>query len=1005
VYRVENGLDIDLASQLFGYASGAQMVYDLLNTPKKALAIAKETRRRMLETYGDILADASQLAEQAKQAVLDEGRSEVVHQEMKTLNEIIKTIKPVLKAEQQQRAEGMRLLRSVPKLATLKFWASNEINRVKIRDLRPNKYWTTMRTASREALKAVNQREYQKAYEQKQKELLNLELYRQATKAIEESESIVKFLKKFQKPTVRERLGKVNRLDQVDALLDYYDLRKISNKAIDANKARYDLLKAIESGEISASREFSKSLAGSDKKNYRDETIEVLRGLRDTLRQMDKEALNEYEVMVGEEKIILAQKAQELADSVLKTGKTVMPAYGQMSPEEKLGKTFKNLVNTWFRPGTMARLLDGSDFGAWTKNIIEPIRKAVTEKLEPMLKKAQEDLVNLYKSHYTVKEMMLMNERSLVPGINISLSRWDLISMALNWGNAENRKAILEGKFAGSKPFTEAGVLQALGTLDKRDWDFVQDTWNYVDTYWPQIEAAQKRRRGIAPPKVEADAFTMKSRDGEIVELKGGYYPLKYNKEIDAKAQLKEMDSLFDGMKLSKSAQTKHSHNQERIGSGGQPVLLSMNVLHNHINHVVRDLALGDTVIYVDRVLKRNEVKQAMTETGNLDALKTFQLWLKDTAVGEMGARSGAEQVARFVRLGFTKSKIGFNVVTTVLQLAGLPQTIAVVGKKHFAQGAQDYLKNPKQAIQQVMSQSQFMYNRYQLNAFNKDIQNVQEALKSGSPSTTAKNPFLRTFLAAAKNTQLDRFPILVNWAFLGIRYTQMQVDTITWLAGYDKAKAMDLNAEDSIKYADSQVDKAQGSGIFSDRSSIERGTLSEETRQTEFVKLWTTLMSYMIAKGNIAVERYTETDFKKLNETLSFGTDMLLLFSAEIILVAAIKGDAPDEDESWLWWMAKRTAEQVISTIPVLREIPSFVKGFGAAGGPLGAFAKDIGGAITQTTQAEFDKSLIKSYINIVGTLTGAPSVQTNRLVDALWRETEGEDVPAIEYLTGSRN
>src|SRR5690606_17896577 len=136
------------------------------------------------------------------------------------------------------------------------------------------------------------------------------------------------------------------------------------------------------------------------------------------------------------------------------------------------------------------------------------------------------------------------------------------------------------------------------------------------------------------------------------------------------------------------STQTKYGHTQERVGSGGQPVMLSMNVLHSHINNVIMDIALGDAVGYVDKVLRRSQVKQALIDTGNLDALESFKLWLKDVAVGEMVARNPWEQSARFIRLGFSKSKIGFNIVTELLQVAGLPQTMVVTGKKSFAVGA-----------------------------------------------------------------------------------------------------------------------------------------------------------------------------------------------------------------------------------------------------------------------------------------------------------------------------
>ncbi|MDQ8050687.1 hypothetical protein, partial [Luteibacter sp.] len=510
------------------------------------------------------------------------------------------------------------------------------------------------------------------------------------------------------------------------------------------------------------------------------------------------------------------------------------------------------------------------------------------------------------------------------------------------------------------------------------------------------------RRIGIAPPTVEANAFTITTRDGQQVELKGGYYPLKYNSRLDAKARQHEMDQAFERMRAGtlSSVQSKYGHTQERVGSGKQPVMLSMTVLHSHINNVIMDLALGDAVNYVDRVLTRSQVRQALISTGNLDALETWKLWLKDTATGEIGARTGTEQVAQFVRLGFTKSKVGFNAMTVVLQLTGLAQTIPVVGSKHVGQAALDMAGRPRAAIRQVMADSAFMRTRYELNTFNKDIAAVQDALRSGAPVGKGSG-FIGGFINAVRAVQLP--PQMVNWAFFGIRQTQILVDTTTWLAGYRKAAGMGKSHAEAVLYADGIVENAQTSGMFSDRAAIERGTFSETTRQSEFVKLWTTLGSYMLAKGNIAFESYRRTDFRSPSSILGFGSDVLLLFAAEALLMAAIKGGWPDDDESWWWWTTKTVVTQATGTIPLIREVPGMA--YGGGNTPIGATAGDIYRAYQQTSQGEVDEGLIKAYTNLIGTATGLPSAQINRATDAFWRETvEGQDVPAYEYVTGQR-
>jgi GNAT superfamily N-acetyltransferase len=982
VYQATGGADPDVVATGVGFESGDAMVRAIANAQPQAAVIAAETHARMVDEYGDVMTDGS-LPEAAMRAVHGDRRFKAMEADLKALERLAGEPKPT-----------GRNLRAV---------AEAIVGQKRVRDLQPNSYLRAERKAAKEAIKAAGQQKWGEALEAQRRRLLNAHLFDVASKAKDETERLQRYIKKFEKPALRQRLGKIGRLDEVDALLSQYDLRTISGKKADQDKARAELLGRIEAGEVIAPVSFTRSLQAGIRTNWRELTVEELRGLRDILSQTEAAARAEYEAYLQGERVKIDDKADAIAESTVAGGKAVMPVYGDLSPDETVKRAGKQALASWLRPSALARLLDGGkDDGAWTKNVIQPIRRAVTETLEPMKRKAQEDLSALYRKHYTTKEMAQMNQRQIVPGVNQALSRWDLISLALNWGNVENRKAVLDSEVTGQRPFTEAGVQTALQTLDARDWAFVQEAWDYIDSYWPAIKETQKRRIGIAPPKVEANAFTVTTRDGQQVELKGGYYPLKYNSRLDAKARQHEMDQAFERMRAGtlSSAQSKYGHTQERVGSGKQPVMLSMTVLHSHINNVIMDLALGDAVNYVDRVLTRSQVRQALISTGNLDALETWKLWLKDTATGEIGARTGTEQVAQFVRLGFTKSKVGFNAMTVVLQLTGLAQTIPVVGSKHVGQAALDMAGRPRAAIRQVMDDSAFMRTRYELNTFNKDIAAVQDALRSGAPVGKGSG-FIGGFINAVRAVQLP--PQMVNWAFFGIRQTQILVDTTTWLAGYRKAAGMGKSHAEAVLYADGIVENAQTSGMFSDRAAIERGTFSETTRQSEFVKLWTTLGSYMLAKGNIAFESYRRTDFRSPSSILGFGSDVLLLFAAEALLMAAIKGGWPDDDESWWWWTTKTVVTQATGTIPLIREVPGMA--YGGGNTPIGATAGDIYRAYQQTSQGEVDEGLIKAYTNLIGTATGLPSAQINRATDAFWRETvEGQDVPAYEYVTGQR-
>ena len=70
----------------------------------------------------------------------------------------------------------------------------------------------------------------------------------------------------------------------------------------------------------------------------------------------------------------------------------------------------------------------------------------------------------------------------------------------------------------------------------------------------------------------------------------------------------------------------------------------------------------------------------------------------------------------------------------------------------------------------------------------------------------------------------------------------------MTWMAGYHKAvNERGLGHDDAILYADSVVENAQTSGLFSDRSALERGTINNRAVQSQFIRIWTTSENFML--------------------------------------------------------------------------------------------------------------------------------------------------------------
>ena len=956
----------------------------------------------MKDRYPDPMLDGS-LADEAINAVHNDKRVELLAAELRMLRKLQRRDRPAARAtEQARRREQREAKETLPdrdELVLIKAAAERMIGSKSPRDIQPHTFRSAEAKASRKAFDAANRGDYKTAYIEKRRQILNHELFREADKAQTESEKIREYFLKFRRKSVRTKLGQAQDggIEKIEAILSEIDLHRISGKQIDRNAAKAEIRQAIEDGKMVATPEVAALFNGPEIPNWRVLSIDELRGIRDIIKQLETQARAESEMVVNGEKIEIALVADEIGQSILDAGKAIDIGIGQETKAEHRKRSAKEMLAAWLNSPAIARLLDGEDFGPFTRYVIVSIRRAYAERLTPGLHKAREDMAALYVTHYTNKELARFQDRKLYKILGANLSKSDVLSLALNWGNESNRKSVLNGVLKGEAAFTHAGVQEALSSLDARDWAFVQDTWDYLNSYWPALAAAEKRRRGITPEKIEAMPFTVATSDGQRVNLRGGYMPLAYNKLISDRTKELDVQDYFEkmGNGVYVSANTRAGATHERVGSGGQVVQLGLGLIDKHLREIVRDIAIGDEINFVKKILNHESVKNAMKETGNTPSLGVLNLWLQDSAVGDMPSDGSIEAALAYVRTGFVKAKLGWNAMVVLLQFTGISQTWVVVGSKAMTHGVSKYITNPRAMHTHIMEMSAFLRTRYRDNAWDKDVMDTQAHLMAGfgklppGVSSTWRQVSATFFIPIAK--------------------AQMVVDEITWLSAYWKGdKVKNLEGQDIISYADSIVEASQTSGFFSDRSGIERGTVGwKKTRQSQWIRIWTTLISYMLRKGGLGYEAVQQFKAgpKTIANSVLLAVDLMALFVLEAMTTAALYGRWPDEDEdeAFLLWMAKETAGSVAAGIPLLREVSSAM--FSSGNTPIGGLTTDIYDLGQQLQQLELDASLLKELNNVGGTLFHYPSSQLNRALESAWAEgIEGEDVPFYEYVTGKR-
>lgn len=1064
VYTVEGGLDPDEAAGWFGFRSGDEMVRSLEAATPRKQAIDAETDRVMRDRHGDALNDGEIEAHALDAIHGPDKRGMWIAAELKAVVDVAGTGKAMtmkearatarqtigrmrvrdamnanrfLAAERKAADEAARLGAT---LAREKIWLDNARRKIGTTaraalrgdgsvdavnaaiDANNAKFETsiasytvpdrevvgkdgqakTVKGGQRTATSHGYNDLVAKLIDAKRRQLLNHAFYSEARKVGDEVEKAERFVDKLGKASHRERIAGAGRRDNaqvdylsaIDELLERYDFRQMSGAA----EQRRGALNSFVAAMTAAGRENELAipenvLADAIRKPYKTLPVEELRGVVDSLKNLEHIALRWDKLIDAQREREFSATAEGIAAAIDKN-LPKRPPGAVKTKGEQARNTARAYLDSVLNATTMLRAIDGfADQGAAYQGIKAPLDEA-QNRLIVRKQDAAKALEGLY-AVYTKEERRAMSVRTVMPELGIAISKWEKIAVALNTGNEGNLTRLTDPR--ARRPFTMDQVNAVLASLDARDADFVQSVWDYIGTFKGDIAARERRATGVEPAWVDASPVTIGGK-----QLNGGYYPIKYDTRLSATAADRETVDIAQSLAAGRfgKAQTRNGHLKERAAGGDGSIDLDIAVMHKHVNQVIYDLEMSEPVANAWRLIQDGRVRSALDNAGRSADFDALQAWLKDAAEGELGATSPVGAVLRGLKSNFTAAKLAFNISNALLQVTGVAQSFVVVGKKDMAIGIMKAARNPAAAASAVASKSPFMASRQ--STFNKDVMDFLEDSTAGATASRVKD-FKKTVWGPASFWLMQK----VQWHF---------ADVPTWIAGYEQGLRKFGNDEaQAIAHADGLVKRAQASGLFIDRAGVERGSLSSRNRQYDIVKLFTTLGSYMFAKFNVAYERTAVASrtvrdegvsVKSAQEVASWTLDMTLLFVLEALVGAAIKGQLPGQgdggdDESWLAWLAKNTAFSVLGTLPFIRDGVSALQGHGG-GGAYGSIVEELSKPAKEAAHGEVNKALVKSIVNAAGTVTGFPSVAANRVVDAGWRQSEGEAVSPLEFVLG---
>lgn len=970
-----NGVHPDVVAETFGLESGDAMVQELADATPPAEVIEALTDQRMLERHADL----------ATPQALEDGVNAAVHTRLR--ERMLATELAALQRATSVR-EGRPGQRATVDVlaAAARDYAEQMVAAMKAGDLSPARFEAAAARAGRDAAKAFKAGDIAATAAAKRNQLIQVAAARAVREERDQVQRTLRYFKRFDKASKGLDSGFH---DQIDALLDKFDLSSSERKSARTTSLRNWVLQRIQDGEAPPIAETLLSpserqqylaevqernadgdlvndderalelLAGaidrSARRPWRGVTVEELRGLLDTVKALEHQGRLKKRLLSNREQASYEAARDEMADAVRKHG----GAGDRNTPTrtDVLGRALAGLKHfgaQHIKAATWARIMDGADGGPVWRYLIRPANTAASrettmraeataaldEILRPILKR--------------VPALDKIGQGRHFATLGRSLNWQERFAIALNTGNESNLQRLMDGS-GWSMP----KLMPVLQSLSADEWRAVQAVWDHFETYRPQIAEKERRINGREPDWILTRSLQVNTSDGKTLTLRGGYYPVKFDPRVHLKASqhaaAEEASTLLKG--AYSAATTRRSFTKARVAEvKGRPLLLDLNVLYSGVNDVIHDLSWHEWVLDANKLLRSSQLDEAIRDHYGPEVKQELERWRDDIVAGPAKLHHGIERAAGWARQSVTASALTFNVLSAAMQPLGLANSVARVGVSWVGKGVARYVAAPIASTREAQAKSEWLRNRTRTR-----FRELNELRNQVQGQTAAKE-------------------LMGRYGYWMMMRMQLTVDVPTWWAGYEKAVSEGFDEDTSVALADQGVKDSQGGGEEVDQSGIERGPA--------LVKLFTAFYGFMGTTANVT---YLTSKTESSRARAAAKIAMVLMVPAvlgALLKDALIPGDDGDDDG-----LVKKLITEQISFLFGLvafgREFTQVGKVLLGEGkgqgysGPAGLrLIPDTVKLGQQAYQGEFDDAFRKAFVNVLGDLTGLPSVQINRTI-----------------------
>jgi GNAT superfamily N-acetyltransferase len=882
LYTRAGGSDPAIVATLTGFPDAETLLEALAVTPALNAVVAAETDKRMLERHGEQMLDKMSLAEAAKAAVTDQRRK-------------------VISAELAMLTKGMAAA-AIPNPRVVRLAAQQAVAKTRVRDLHPGQYRAAAARASQQAFEAWGRNDRSTAIEAKRRELFALELARAAQEAVAVGERIERQMRQLDSSTkLRGRMGKAGVLDQIDQILERYEFRPVSNKALDRRKTLRAYLAELEAQGVPTEHIPDDVKDDARRVNWRELTVEELAGVADGIQMLLHLGRLKDKLLTAQAQRELEAIQGDLATHVEQVGPLpkTRPIEVRL-PAEQGKRKRKGWVLDHRTLSSLIFEMDGYQHGPLWQFLMRPLNEALEQKAE-LMGVATKFFVDHLGTHYSNSEQLAMDRAELVPGTGLRLSKMARLMVALNYGNSTNKQRMRDGY--GWSEATQTAIIES---LDDRDWNWVEGVWEHIDSYWPATAEKMKRISGVAAEKVEAEPFTVEvgkaaNGIGTPRTLRGGYFPIKFEHQYDVLAAAHEEAGvgLLHQNTAYMATTVRRGHEKQRAeGNVSRAVRLDFGVIAEHLNDVIHAIAMHEAIIDVGRILNpRGELAQAIVNVHGDKTYDTIKRALRFIAVGQQEEYRDISGFVDRMRRGSQVVGLGWNFVTPLLQLAGLGNVMARVGVVPTVAAALRIagdLSRGGTTLRAIRAESSFLKTRPQ--TINREIHEFTQRVGLN------RNQFENHADAIVRKVFRDRatYAALQRSFFSMITGMQSVVDAVAYTAARDQALRAGKDRETAIAIGNQVVRDTQASGESAYQAEVLRGST--------FQKLFTTFFGPMLATYNLWTEQMhkAKRDVGKGGSRLKASGELAAEFAFLFLVGPAIitlarevsRGDFGDDDD-----------------------------------------------------------------------------------------------------------